>query len=182
MEDVTEGRITAIGWVDNRDPATEDAEQLEPKTKTDFINIGGTLKNDNLGYLFGLFNFDVSTVLPKLSVLPGVANAYVPYPILPPQYAMLTHTHVLSHRDITFSSKQSLDSLINVPSIRKEDTMDVLLMGTSKGSFAMNVFDSFVVGSMDLSSLIGENDRYSYKVIIVFKAWLSLRIANVTNR
>ncbi|KAF3165091.1 hypothetical protein TWF751_009456 [Orbilia oligospora] len=141
MEDVTEGRITAIGWVDNRDPATEDAEQLEPKTKTDFINIGGTLKNDNLGYLFSLFNFDVSTVLPKLSVLPGVANA-----------------------DITFSSKQSLDSLINVPSIRKEDTMDVLLMGTSKGSFAMNVFDSFVVGSMDLSSLIGENDRYSYKI------------------
>ncbi|KAK6353023.1 hypothetical protein TWF696_005014 [Orbilia brochopaga] len=141
MEDVTEGRITAIGWVDNRDPATEDAEQLEPRTRTDFINIGATLTDENLGYLFGLFNFDVSNVLPKLSVLPGVANA-----------------------DITFSSKQSLDSLINVPSIRKEDTMDVLLMGTSKGSFAMNVFDSFVVGSMDLSSLIGENDRYAYKI------------------
>ncbi|EPS41320.1 hypothetical protein H072_4857 [Dactylellina haptotyla CBS 200.50] len=141
MEDVTEGRITAIGWVDNRDPAAEDAENLEPKTKTDFINIGGTLTDDNLGYLFGLFNFDVSNVLPKLSVLPGVTNA-----------------------DITFSSKQNLDSLINVPSIRKEDTMDVLLMGTSKGSFAMNVFDSFVVGSMDLSSLIGENDRYAYKI------------------
>ncbi|KAF3914009.1 hypothetical protein ABW21_db0209217 [Orbilia brochopaga] len=141
MEDVAEGRITAIGWVDNRDPAIEDAEQLEPRTRTDYINAGANLNDENLGYLFGLFNFDVSNVLPKLSVLPGVANA-----------------------DITFSSKQSLDSLINVPSIRKEDTMDVLLMGTSKGSFAMNVFDSFVVGSMDLSSLIGENDRYAYKI------------------
>ncbi|KAF3926994.1 hypothetical protein ABW20_dc0109664 [Dactylellina cionopaga] len=141
MEDVAEGRITAIGWVDNRDPAAEDAEHLEPKTKTDFINIGGTLRDDNLGYLFGLFNYDVSNVLPKLSVLPGVTNA-----------------------DITFSSKQSLDTLINVPYIRKENTMDVLLMGTSKGSFAMNVFDSFVVGSMGLSSLIGENDRYAYKI------------------
>ncbi|KAF3913111.1 hypothetical protein AA313_de0201575 [Arthrobotrys entomopaga] len=141
MEDVAEGRITAIGWVDNRDPTAEDAEQLEPKTKTDYINIGGTLNDDNLGYLFGLFNFDVSNVLPKLSVLPSVTNS-----------------------DITFSSKQNLDSLINVPSIRKEDTMDVLLMGTSKGSFAMNVFDSFVVGSMDLSSLIGDNDRYTYKI------------------
>ncbi|EWC47136.1 hypothetical protein DRE_03505 [Drechslerella stenobrocha 248] len=141
MEDPAGGRIAAIGWVDNRDPAAEDAEQLEPKTRTDFINVGGTLTDENLGYLFGLFNFDVSNVLPKLSVLPGVANA-----------------------DITFSSKQSLDSLINVPSVRKEDTMDVLLMGTSKGRFAMNVFDSFVVGSMDLSDLIGENDRYLYKI------------------
>ncbi|KAF3933595.1 hypothetical protein ABW19_dt0206467 [Dactylella cylindrospora] len=74
MEDVTEGRITAIGWVDNRNPSDEDLDQLEPKTKTDFINIGGTLTDDNLGYLFGLFNFDISNVLPKLSVLPSLPS------------------------------------------------------------------------------------------------------------
>ncbi|KAH8153432.1 uncharacterized protein LAJ45_02244 [Morchella importuna] len=78
-----------------------------------------------------LFDMDVGQMLPRLSVLPSSAGA-----------------------DSTFTSKVTLDALINsVTKGGEGDNLDVLLIGEEGGKILLNVFDSFLIGTMELSSL-----------------------------
>ncbi|PWW79833.1 hypothetical protein C7212DRAFT_273504 [Tuber magnatum] len=78
-----------------------------------------------------LFDMDVGQMLPRLSVLPSSAG-----------------------NESTFTSKVTLDALINsVTKSGEGKNLDVLLIGEEDGKILLNVFDSFLIGTMDLSSL-----------------------------
>ncbi|KAF8535008.1 anaphase-promoting complex, cyclosome, subunit 4-domain-containing protein [Trichophaea hybrida] len=78
-----------------------------------------------------LFDLDIGVMLPRLSVLPSSAGP-----------------------ESTFTSKTTLDALINAVTKGGEGShLDVLLIAEEGGKILLNVFESFLIGTMDLSSL-----------------------------
>lgn len=86
-----------------------------------------------------VFDLDVNSMLPRLCSLPSSAGP-----------------------DSTFTSKTTLDALINSVGKPGDGTnLDVLLIGEERGKLLLNVFDSFLVGTMELSSLCSQLNEYS---------------------
>jgi len=86
-----------------------------------------------------LFDLDIGSMLPRLSALPSSSGA-----------------------ESTFTSKTTLDALINNVAKGGEGShLDVLLIGEEGGKVMLNVFESFLVGTMELSSLCHQLKRGS---------------------
>ncbi|CCX08006.1 anaphase-promoting complex, cyclosome, subunit 4-domain-containing protein [Pyronema domesticum] len=78
-----------------------------------------------------LFDLDIAAMLPRLSALGSSAGP-----------------------ESTFSSKATLDSLINNVSKSKEgNVLDILVIADENGNIIINIFESFLIGTMSLSSL-----------------------------
>ncbi|KAA8900335.1 anaphase-promoting complex, cyclosome, subunit 4-domain-containing protein [Sphaerosporella brunnea] len=78
-----------------------------------------------------LFDLDIGSMLPRLSTLPATAGP-----------------------ESTFTSKTTLEALVNSVSKGGEGShLDVLLIGQEGGKVLLNIFESFLIGTMDLSSL-----------------------------
>ncbi|KAL7274864.1 hypothetical protein RUND412_002226 [Rhizina undulata] len=79
----------------------------------------------------GLFDLDLGQMLPRLSSLPTSSG---------PESA--------------FSSKATLDALVNAVAKGSEvNHLDVLLIGERGGKILLNVYNSFVIGTIELTSL-----------------------------
>lgn len=57
-----------------------------------------------------------------------------------------------------FSSRVSLDSIFHSPVKNPGDSVDVLLAGLDDGSIHMRIFESFEIGSIDVSSALDGSD------------------------
>ncbi|KAF8419687.1 anaphase-promoting complex, cyclosome, subunit 4-domain-containing protein [Tirmania nivea] len=77
----------------------------------------------------GILDLEVNQMLPRLSVLPGTGP------------------------DSLFSSKITLDAMINTVKGADSDILDVLLVGDDNGRILVNIFESFAVGQLHLSTL-----------------------------
>jgi len=86
-----------------------------------------------------LFDLDIGSMLPRLSVLPSSSGP-----------------------ESTFTSKTTLDALINTIAKGGEGShLDVLLIGEEGGKVVLNIFESFLIGTMELSSLCHQLKRGS---------------------
>ncbi|KAI5801561.1 anaphase-promoting complex, cyclosome, subunit 4-domain-containing protein [Peziza echinospora] len=78
----------------------------------------------------GVLDLEINQMLPRLSVLPaGTAP------------------------DSLFSSKTTLDAMINTVKGGDGEILDVLLVGDVNGKVLVNIFESFIVGTLQLSTL-----------------------------
>ncbi|KAF8476183.1 anaphase-promoting complex, cyclosome, subunit 4-domain-containing protein [Kalaharituber pfeilii] len=78
----------------------------------------------------GILDLEINQMLPRLSVLPSGTGP-----------------------DSLFSSKITLDSMINTVKGTDSDILDVLLIGDINGKILVNIFESFVVGTLNLPTL-----------------------------
>lgn len=111
------GSVTCVSWVDNHSHQIN--TNVSPETKTAECTPEA------------LFDLDISSMLPRLSVLPGSSGP-----------------------ESSFTSKTTLDALINAVTKGGEGShLDVLFIGDDSGKVLLNVFDSFLIGTMELSKL-----------------------------
>lgn len=80
------------------------------------------------------------------------------------------HANGISSDDV-FSSRVSLDSIFHSPVKNPGDSVDVLLAGLDDGSIHMRIFESFEIGSIDVSSSLDGSDsdageRGGYKTLL----------------
>lgn len=78
-----------------------------------------------------LFDLDIGQMMPRLSALPASAGP-----------------------DSNFTSKTTLDALINAVTKGGEGTdLDIIVIGEEGGKILLNIFNSFMIGTMDIASL-----------------------------
>ncbi|EFR04173.1 hypothetical protein MGYG_07180 [Nannizzia gypsea CBS 118893] len=131
------GSITCIGWgvsFAETDSLLKNLKDPEGKLTLDDLLMSDTKLSAHLGFLKAdlpreLALLDIEGSLPKLSTLPSTGDD-----------------------DDVFSSRVSLDSIFHSPVKNPGDSVDVLLAGLDDGSVHMRIFESFEIGSIDVSS------------------------------
>ncbi|KAK2873517.1 hypothetical protein FQN49_002295 [Arthroderma sp. PD_2] len=139
------GTVSCIGWgvsfAETRS-LLKNLKDPEGKLSLDDLLMSDTKLSSHLGFLKAdlpreLSLLDIEGSLPKLSTLPSTGDD-----------------------DDVFSSRVSLDSIFHSPVKNPGDSVDVLLAGLDDGSLHMRIFESFEIGSIDVSNSLNgsEND------------------------
>ncbi|KDB27950.1 hypothetical protein H109_00281 [Trichophyton interdigitale MR816] len=137
------GSISCIGWgvsFAETDSLLKNLKDPEGKLSLDDLLMSDTKLSAHLGFLKAdlpreLALLDIEGSLPKLSTLPSTGDD-----------------------DDVFSSRVSLDSIFHSPVKNPGDSVDVLLAGLDDGSIHMRIFESFEIGSIDVSSALDGSD------------------------
>ncbi|KAM5436283.1 hypothetical protein MferCBS31731_005976 [Microsporum ferrugineum] len=152
------GTVSCIGWgVSFAETAglLKNLKDPEGKLSLDDLLMSDTKLSTHLGFLKAdlpreLSLLDIEGSLPKLSTLPSTGDD-----------------------DDVFSSRVSLDSIFHSPVKNPGDSVDVLLAGMDDGSIHMRIFESFEIGSIDVSnSLEGSkggtstNSKRGYRALL----------------
>ncbi|EFE43746.1 hypothetical protein TRV_01494 [Trichophyton verrucosum HKI 0517] len=155
------GSISCIGWgvsFAETDSLLKNLKDPEGKLSLDDLLMSDTKLSTHLGFLKAdlpreLALLDIEGSLPKLSTLPSTGDEYVGR--LPLVDSI--HANGISSDDV-FSSRVSLDSIFHSPVKNPGDSVDVLLAGLDDGSIHMRIFESFEIGSIDVSSSLDGSD------------------------
>ncbi|OAL68394.1 anaphase-promoting complex component Cut20/Apc4 [Trichophyton rubrum] len=151
------GSISCIGWgvsFAETESLLKNLKDPEGKLSLDDLLMSDTKLSAHLGFLKEdlpreLALLDIEGSLPKLSTLPSTGDD-----------------------DDVFSSRVSLDSIFHSPVKNPGDSVDVLLAGLDDGSIHMRIFESFEIGSIDVSSSLdgpdGDTDtsKRGYKTLL----------------
>ncbi|KAF3481127.1 uncharacterized protein GIQ15_03886 [Arthroderma uncinatum] len=151
------GTVSCIGWgvsFAETGSLLKNLKDPEGKLSLDDLLMSDAKLSSHLGFLKAdlpreLSLLDIEGSLPKLSTLPSTGDD-----------------------DDVFSSRVSLDSIFHSPVKNPGDSVDVLLAGLDDGSIHMRIFESFEIGSINVSnSLNGPgNDNSSNSSTSNYKA------------
>lgn len=127
--------ITCLGWTSNRSSKKPRAGLWKDALEE---ALGDYEEQNLLDLPRDLTLIDIESSLPKLSVLPAGATSYGPCPI--------PYTLADPFREDIFSSRASLDGLFHHFDPAGNDSVDVMVIGTSDGGVHLSIYDSFIVG------------------------------------